>query len=83
MQGPDLKRWGLDDPWFDPRKARAASAADALAIQQALAAYMLYLQTERWLNKDDRTVVRECEKQFDMAYKTAIVLASILKSPGV
>jgi len=83
VQGVDLKKWGLTDPWGDPRQAKAASAADALAIQQALAAYMLYLQTERWLKKDDRMAVRDCEKAFDMAYKTAIVLASILKSPGV
>jgi hypothetical protein len=83
MEGPDLAKWGLEDPWLDPRKASQASAADALAVQQALASYMLYLQTVRWLRRDDRMAVRECEKQFDMAHKTAMVLASILKAPGV
>lgn len=83
MKPIDLDQWGLADPWYDPRKAKDAAAADALAVQQALAAYMLYLQTERWLKKDDRMAVRDCEKAFDMAHKTAMVLASILKAPGV
>lgn len=79
----DLEEWGLADPWLDPRRARAASAADALAIQQAMVAHMLYLQTKRELNKNDRVIVRDCDKAFEQAYKTAIVIASILKAPGI
>lgn len=85
MQGPDLKKWGLADPWADPKRASAADAAQVLAVQQALVAYMLYAQTERMLRQDagDRTGVREAEKNHDMAYRTGIILASILKAPSV